>query len=154
MDIIIGHSKGPNGTFSTCVFSADYNAAIASGRKFASIAGDKVQILAVFLGKGPNAQEIHTSLQTHIKCNIVGWYDASPGQITDTVHHIFAPASLANTFTRSVDQYIAPAESKSDVSADSTEPGEQPQSGKPPRNGKHQPDAGTKRVRVRKPKGT
>ena len=81
------------------------------------MSGDQIQILAVFLGKGPNAQKIHASLQEHIKCNVVGWYDASPGQITDTVHHIFAPASLANTFMRSVDQFIAPVESKSDEPA-------------------------------------
>ena len=148
MDLIIGHSKGPDG-FSTCVFSGNYNQAIESKRIFTSMTGERVQILAVFLGKGSNAHEIHASLQEHIECKMVGWYDASPGQITDTVHHIFAPVSLANTFTRSVDRFIAPVDSKSDVSADPTEPGERQQ-----RNGKQQPDAGTKRVRVRKPKGT
>ena len=116
MDLLIGHGKGPDG-FSTCVFNGNYNQAIESKRTFTSMSGDQIQILAVFLGKGPNAQKIHASLQEHIRCNVVGWYDASPGQITDTVHHIFAPASLANTFTRSVDQYIAPVESKSDEPA-------------------------------------
>ena len=153
MDLIIGIAKGPDG-FSTCMFAGNYNQSIESKRIFTSMAGQRIQVLSVFLGKGPQVQEIHASLQERVKCNMVGWYDASPGQITDTVHHILAPESLANTFTRSVDQFIAPVESKSNVSADSTEPGERPQSGKPPRNGKQQPDAGTKRVRVRKPKGT
>ena len=152
MDLIIGHAKGPDG-FSTCMFAENYNQAIESKRIFTSMTGAKIQILAVFLGKGPQAQEIHTSLQEQVKCNIVGWYNASPGQITDTVHHILAPKSLANSWSRSVDKLIAPADIQSNVSADPTEPGERPQSGKPPKNGKQQPDAG-KRVRVRKPKGT
>ena len=116
MDIIIGHSNSPDG-FSTCMFAGNYNQSIESKRIFTNMTGDKIQVLAVFLGKGSNAHEIHASLQEHIECNIVGWYDESPGQITDTVHHILAPASLANNFTRSVDQFIAPVESKSDVPA-------------------------------------
>ena len=142
MDLIVGHAKSPDGTFSTCVFSEDYNTAIASKRNFASITGDEIRILAVFLGHGPKIQEVHASLREHIKCKIVGWFDASPGELTDTVHCLLAPQSLANTFSRSMDNLIAPVESKSHVPADPTEPGE------------HKPDAGNKRVRVRKPKGT
>ena len=135
MDIVVGHAKGPDGTFSTCVWSLDYNAAIESKRKFTSMTGDEIQIMAVFLGKGSKAQEIHASLQEHIRCKFIGVYDASPGQITDTVHHILAPASLANTFTRSVDQLIAPVESKSNVPASNAESAElsQPNGGKKPR---------------------
>ena len=158
MDLLIGHARGPDGSFSTCVFTGNYNEAIASKRKFASIIGDEMQILAVFLGRGSQAKEIHASLQEHVRCQIVGWFDASPGEITDVVHYLLAPKSLANTFTRSVDKLIAPGDTQSHVSADRTESGEPQQNGKPPRNGKQhggqQPDAGTKRVRVRKPKGT
>ena len=152
MDLLIGHAKGPDG-FSTCVFSENYNKTIASQRKFTSITGDEVQILAVFLGRGPQAQEIHASLQERVKSKIVGWFDASPGEITDVVQYLLAPKSLANSWSRSVDKLIAPAGIQSNVSADPPEPGER-QNGEPPRNGKQQPDAGTKRVRVRKPKGT
>ena len=90
MDLIVGHAKGPDG-FSTCVFSEDYNTAIASKRKFASITGDEIQILAVFLGHGAKIHEVHASLQESIKCKIVGWFDASPGELTDFVHCLVAP---------------------------------------------------------------
>ena len=135
MDLVVGHAKGPDGTFSTCVFSEDYNAAIESKRKFTSITGDKIQILAVFLGHGPKAQEIHASLQERVKCKIVGWFDTSPGEITDTVHCLLAPQSLANTFLRSMDNFIAPVESKSHVPASNAESAEpsQPNGGKKPR---------------------
>lgn len=146
MDLIVGFAKCPDGAFSTCVFSENYNQTIASKRKFASITGDEVQILAVFLGRGSEAQEIHASLQEHVRCKIVGWFDASPGEITDVVHHLLAPKSLANNFSRSVDKLIAPTDTQSDVSADTIKSGKQ-------QHGKPQPDAG-KRVRVRKPKGT
>ena len=112
-----------------------------------------MQILAVFLGRGSQAKEIHASLQEHVRCQIVGWFDASPGEITDVVHYLLAPKSLANTFTRSVDKLIAPGDTQSHVSADPTESGE-PQQNAKEQHGKQQPDAGTKRVRVRKPKGT
>lgn len=114
MDLIVGHARGPDG-FSTCVFSDDYNTAIASKRKFTSIAGDEIQILAVFLGHGPRTQEVHASLRERVKCTTIGWFDSSPGEITDTVHCLLAPQSLANTFLRSMDNLIAPVESKSDV---------------------------------------
>jgi hypothetical protein len=121
MDLIVGHAKCPDGAFSTCVFSADYNQTIVSKRRFASITGDEVQILAVFLGRGSQAPEIHASLQEHVRCKIVGWFDTSPGEITDVVHYLLAPKSLANNFSRSVDKLIAPTDTQSDVSA--TKPG-------------------------------
>lgn len=140
MDLIVGHAKSPDGTFSTCVFSEDYNSAIASKRKFASITGDEIRILAVFLGHGAKVQEVHASLQESIKCKIVGWFDASPGELTDFVHCLLAPQSLANTFMRSMDNLIKPVESQSHVSASNAEPAEP-----------SQPDGGKKpRVRVRK----
>ena len=147
MDLVIGHAKGPDG-FSTCVFSENYNQAIESKRKFTSMTGDKIQVLAIFLGKGSNAPDIHASLQEHIKCNIVGWYDASPGQITDTVHHILAPASLANNFARSVDKFIAPVVNQINVSA--TKP---VSASKPDATTSNKPDGGKKTgVRPRKPR--
>lgn len=140
MDLIVGHAKSPDGTFSTCVFSEDYNAAIESKRKFASITGDEIRILAVFLGHGAKIQEVHTSLRERIECKIVGWFNASPGELTDTVHCLLAPQSLANTFSRSMDNLIAPVESKSHVPASNVESGEL-----------SQPNGGKKtRVRVRK----
>ena len=142
MDLIVGHAKSPDGTFSTCVFSEDYNTAIASKRKFASITGDEIRILAVFSGHGPKIQEVHASLREHIKCKIVGWFDASPGELTDTVHCLLAPQSLANTFSRSMDNLIAPVESKSHVPAS-----------EPDTTTSNQPDGGKKTgVRVRKPR--
>ena len=142
MDLIIGHAKSPDGTFSTCVFSEDYNTAIASKRKFASITGDEIRILAVFLGHGPKIQEVHASLRERIECKIVGWFDASPGELTDTVHCLLAPQSLANTFSRSMDNLIAPVESKSHVPAS-----------EPDTTTSNQPNGGKKTgVRVRKPR--
>ena len=135
MDLIVGHARGPDGTFSTCVFSENYNAAIESKRKFASITGDEIRILAVFLGHGPKIQEVHASLRERIECKIVGWFNASPGELTDTVHCLLAPQSLANTFSRSMDNLIAPVESKSNVPASNAESAElsQPNGGKKPR---------------------
>ena len=142
MDLIVGHAKSPDGTFSTCVFSENYNAAIESKRKFASITGDEIRILAVFLGHGPKIQEVHASLRERIECKIVGWFNASPGELTDTVHCLLAPQSLANTFSRSMDNLIAPVESKSHVPAS-----------EPDTTTSNQPDGGKKTgVRVRKPR--
>ena len=145
MDLVIGHANGPDG-FSTCMFAGNYNQSIESRRIFTSMSGERIQILAVFLGKGSNLQEIHGSLQTHVECNIVGWCNASPGQITDTVHHTLAPTSLANNFARSVDQLLTPVESKSDVPASKPDATDAHLPA-------HLPDGGKKtRVRVRKPR--
>ena len=45
MDLVVGHIK--HGYFPTCVFSENYNSCIASGRHFASVAGEEIQVLAV-----------------------------------------------------------------------------------------------------------
>ena len=115
MDLIVGHLL--RDSFSTCVFAEDYNSCIKAGRSFANVLGDEIQVLAVFLNKGCLAKEIHESLQQHIECQMVGWYDASPGQITDMVHVLTCPQSLANTFSRSIDKQVALAPTQSDVPA-------------------------------------
>ena len=115
MDLIVGHLERDG--FSTCVFAEDYNSCIKADRRFANIAGDEIRVLAVFLNKGSLAKEIHDALQGHIKCQTVGWYDASPGQITDIVHYLTCPNSIVNNFSRSIDDYLALAPLQSDVPA-------------------------------------
>ena len=148
MDIVVGYAKDPDGSFSTCVFSQDYTASVLSKRRFASITGDEIQVLAVFLGKGSQAKEIQASLQEHLKCKLVGWFDATPGEITDKVHYFLAPKSMANTFSRSVDKLIAPVEIQSDAPTDHAQPGKRKRTGQ-------QRDGQQQHVRKpRKPKGT
>ena len=113
MDLIIGHvtSTGPlkEKAFPTCVFAGNYNEAIAAKQDFTNILGDKIQILAVFLGKGSQANRVQASLQKAVQCRNVGWFDGSPGELMDTVHFMLAPQSVVNTFLRSADNLIAPA---------------------------------------------
>ena len=125
-DLIIGCARGPfpDRTVSACVFSENFTEVVASGRKFANILGDEIQILAVFLAKGSHTQEAHTYLQEHVQCKIVAWFDASPGEVTDALHHLFAPKSLSNTFSRSMDKQVHPVETQSDVSASKPGPTE------------------------------
>ena len=125
-DLIIGCARGPfpDRTVSACVFSENFTEVIASGRKFANILGDEIQILAVFLGKGLHTQEAHTYLQEHVQCKIVGWFDASPGEVTDALHHLIAPKSLSNTFSRSMDKQVHQVETQSDVPASKPGPTE------------------------------
>ena len=119
MDLVVGHVK--QGDFPTCLFRESYNDCIASGRKFASVAGEEIQVLAVFLGKGSLAPDIHASLQRQ-QYETIGWYRTSPGEIVDAVHFLTCPSSTANTWSRSVDQQIAPPNTQSDVLAAKAKP--------------------------------
>ena len=112
MDLIVGHLA--RDSFSTCVFAEDYNSCIKASGSFASVAGDEIHVLAVFLKKGPCAKEIHTSLQERLNCRTVGWYDASPGEITDLVQYLTCPLCPANNFSRSIDNQVARASTQSD----------------------------------------
>jgi hypothetical protein len=120
MDLIVGHIK--QGDFPTCVFKADYNSCIASGRHFASVAGEEIQVLAVFLGKGNLAPEIQATLQRELPHQTIGWYRTSPGEIVDVIHHILCPTSVANLCARSLDKQIAPPNTQSDVPAAKAKP--------------------------------
>ena len=104
MDLIVGHVN--KGEFPTCVFPANYNETILSNKSFAHIAGDDIQVLAVFLGKGHQASDVHQKLLELTPAKTIGWFQASPGQVVDAVHFFLAPTSMANTFARSVDQLI------------------------------------------------
>jgi hypothetical protein len=104
MDLIVGHVN--KGEFPTCVFPGNYNETILSNRSFAHIAGEDIQVLAVFLGKGPQASDVHQKLLELTPAKTIGWFKASPGQVVDAVHFFLAPTSMANTFARSVDQLI------------------------------------------------
>ena len=138
MDLIVGHLA--RDTFSTCVFAEDYNSCIKAERSFASVAGDEIRVLAVFLTKGSLAKEIHASLQEHLKCQIVGWYDASPGQITDLVHYLMCPKSPVNTFSRSLDECLALVPTQSDVPATKGKQAKQNDADRKPRvRGRKQP---------------
>ena len=110
MDLVVGSvSKGLS-----CIFAVDYNAAIRSKRNFTSATGDEIQILAVFMGKGSTIDTVRNSMQ--IKSTIVAWFAASPGQVTDEVHSILNPNSVANTHSRSMDANLRPVELQSNVS--------------------------------------
>jgi hypothetical protein len=138
MDLIVGHTG--KGSHPTCVFAADYNETIMSKRSWSHVSGDDIQVLAVFLNKGDQLDEVHQNLATRSPSRFIGWFKASPGEITDEVHYIFAPDSIANTFSRSVDLIVDPEPKKShgqatrkpdgDVSGAAAEPG---QSRRPPR---------------------
>lgn len=146
MDLVIGfvNSAGPlkDSKFPTCVFAGDYNTAVAAQQRFSNILGDEIQVLAVFFGKGSQAQQIQTSLQEHIQCKTIGWFDATPGGIVDSVHFMLCPKSITNNFSRSADKLVAPAEDQSNV-CDANSPGD-PEHAKPktrartraPKNGK------------------
>ena len=140
-DLIIGCAKGPfaDRTVTACVFSENFTDVIASGRKFANLLGDEIQILAVFLGKGSHTREAHAYLQERVQCKIVGWFDASPGEVTDALHHLIAPKSLSNTFLRSMDKQVHPVETQSNAPATQPGPAES-----------NQQDRKKPRVRVRK----
>ena len=120
MDLVVGHLK--KGDYPTCVFKEDYNSVIASGGHFASVAGDEIQVLAVFLGKGAQAPDIHASLQRKLPCKTIGWYQTSPGEIVDAVHFLISPLSPANTGSRSIDKQIHPEGFQSDVPAAKAKP--------------------------------
>ena len=120
MDLIVGHIK--QGDFPTCVFRENYNSCIASGRNFASVAGEEIQILAVFLGKGDLAPEIHVTLQRELPHHHIGWYQTSPGEIVDVVHCMTCPTSATNLWARSLDQQITPPDTQSDIPAAKAKP--------------------------------
>ena len=97
MDLIVGHVA--RDSFSTCVFAEDYNSCIKASGSFANVAGDEIQVLAVFLKKGPCAKEIHTSLQERQVSDggmvrRLSRRDHGPGAISDLSHvsgeHLFA----------------------------------------------------------------
>ena len=115
MDIIVGFVSS-NDEFHTCVFSGDYNDTIVSKRVFTNLMGDEIKILSVFLGRGAVLNDIHKSLQEReIACKTTGWFQASPGQIVDEVHYLLNPSSMANTFSRSINNLLNPADIKGDV---------------------------------------
>ena len=135
MDIIVGFVSS-NDDFHTCVFSGDYNETIMSKRVFSNLMGDQIKILSVFLGRGAVLNDIHKSLQEReIACKTIGWFQATPGQIVDAVHHFLAPASTANNFSRSIDKLLDPAHLKGNVGAQPAQPA--------------QPDGGRKQPRRR-----
>ena len=104
MDLIVGHIN--KGEFPTCVFPGDYSETIRSNNSFAHIAGHDIKVLAVFLGKGHQASNVHQKLLELTPAKTIGWFQASPGQVVDAVHFFLSPRSMANTFARSVDQLI------------------------------------------------
>ena len=104
MDLIVGHIN--KGEFPTCVFPGNYNETILSNRSFAHIAGEDIQVLAVFLGKGHQASDVHQKLLELTPAKTIWWFQASPGQVVDAVQFFLSPSSMANTFARSVDQLI------------------------------------------------
>ena len=107
-----------------------------SKRAFTNLVGDEIKVLSIFLGKGGLASEIHKSLQEReIACKTIGWFRATPGQVVDEVHFLLNPASMANNFSRSVNNLLDPVHLKGhvDVGAKS----------------EHQPDGGRKPARRR-----
>ena len=117
MDIIVGFVSSID-DFHTCVFSGDYNDTIMSKRVFTNLMGDPIKVLSVFLGRGALLNDIHKSLQErNIAFKTIGWFQATPGQIVDEVHFLLNPASMANTFSRSVDKLLDPAQLKDNVAA-------------------------------------
>ncbi len=139
MDIIVGFVSSID-DFHTCVFSGDYNDTIMSKRVFTNLMGDQIKILSVFLGRGAVLNDIHKSLQERkIAFKTISWFQATPGQIVDAVHHFLAPASTANNFSRSVDKLLDPAQLKDNVAAKSDSQSDRPE----------QPDGGRKPPRRR-----
>ena len=115
MDLIVGFVKS-NDDFATCVFSGNYNETILSKRAFTNLMGDEIKILSIFFDNGRFVNEVHKSLQEqNLDCKAVGWYRASPGQIVDGVHYLLNPSSTANTFSRSINNLLNPADIKGDV---------------------------------------
>ena len=115
MDLIVGFVSSCD-NFTTCVFSGNYNETIMSKRAFANLMGDEIKVLSIFLGKGALATQIHKSLQEReIACKTIGWFQATPGQIVDEVHYLLNPSSMANTFSRSINNLLNPADIKGDV---------------------------------------
>ena len=136
MDLIVGYvnssSLGLTLDFHTCVFSGNYNKTIISKRVFTNLMGDEIQILSVFLGRGSCMNEVHKSLQQRdLACNTIGWFRATPGQIVDEVHFFLNPWSMANTWSRSVDQLTDPTQVKGDVAAKPKPPRRESKSDKP-----------------------
>ena len=147
MDLVVGVLQQPDASddYPTCVFAANYNETVLSKRAFTNLRGEEIKILSVFLGRGLCMREVHTSLQERqLACKIIGWFQATPGQITDEVHFLLNPKSSANTFCRSIDKLSDRAQIKDNVFA------EEPIKPKP-HDGKQFNDGRKPRTRARKP---
>ena len=96
-------SKDPR---TSCLFAVNYNDSWK--HKFVSPTGDSIKMLAVFMGKGASLDAVRKAMS--IKSTAVVWFQASPGQVTDEVHSIINPTSVANTQLRSMDANLRPGE--------------------------------------------
>ena len=132
MDLIVGFVKSSD-DFTTCVFSGNYNETILSKRAFTNLLGDEIKVLSIFFEKGSFVKEVHQSLQEqHLDCKTVGWFRASPGQIVDGVHFLLNPSSMANTFCRSINNLLNPADIKGDAAGKQESQPEKPDGGREP----------------------
>ena len=110
MDLMIGRSincrgLGMKDPFPTIVFCGNYSAGIFEW-------GSAVQVLVVFSGQGRNYDSAQKALMSKFASNVHSWFAASPGQLTDEVHGILNPESVANTRMRSVDLFMAIVDSQ------------------------------------------
>ena len=118
MDLVIGVAKDPR---TSCLFAINYNDSWK--RHFISPDGDVIEILAVFLGKGSSLEAVRRAMS--IKSTAVVWFQASPGQVTDEVHSIINPTSIANTHLRSMDVNLRLTEVQShDSEREAKKPGD------------------------------